>query len=321
MLEEDLTHYSAPNHDFITKKFRSIRYEGLFTPPDLKGTLMLPGTRGGAEWGGAAYDPATTVLFIRSNDAPDIQTIIKEERQETGDLLVQGQSFYMTYCSSCHGRDKNGIEPSFPSLLGLKNRSTREAVLVKIRKGGGLMHGFTGILKEKEEEGIMAFIYGLEQKANKKVTKVETDKSQPGPDIYLNITGYITWRDPSGNPALRPPWGKLHALNLSTGEFEWQIPLGNDEARQEKGAPETGQEGKPGPIVTAGGLIFISGGEDKKLRAFEKSTGKLLWQSTLPALANATACTYLVNGKLYAALSVDATKEDPSGFIMALALA
>ena len=118
----------------------------------------------------------------------------------------------------------------------------------------------------------------------------------------------------------RPPWGTLHALNLSTGEYEWQIPLGNDSTRQEKGAPETGQEGKAGPIITAGGLLFISGTDDNKLRALDKATGKLLWQTTLPALANATACTYNVKGKQYVALSVGGTKENPSGFIMAFSL-
>lgn len=77
MTEADLTRYSEAGHDSIVKKFRSMRYEGLFTPPDLKGTLMLPGTRGGAEWGGAAYDPASTVLFVKSNDSPEIQSMKK----------------------------------------------------------------------------------------------------------------------------------------------------------------------------------------------------------------------------------------------------
>ena len=78
--EDDLTNFSAADHDAVLKKFRSMRYEGgLYTPPDLKGTLMFPGTRGGSNWGGAAFDPATTMLYIRSSEAPDVQTIIKED--------------------------------------------------------------------------------------------------------------------------------------------------------------------------------------------------------------------------------------------------
>jgi len=238
--EKDLTNYSPADHDSLLKKFRSLRYEGLYTPPDLKGTLQLPGTRGGGEWGGAAFDPATTYLYIKSNDAPDIQTIVT-------------------------GTNQISTEQAATSQLETVNRYARQ-------------------------------------------------------DQFVNSTGYKTWKDPSGNPAIIPPWGTLNALNLSTGEYHWQIPLGNDSLRQEKGEPETGQEGKAGPIVTAGGVLFISGTDDQKLRAFDKATGKLLWQTTLPALANATACTYLVNGKQYVALSVGGTIENPSGFIMAFAL-
>lgn len=243
--EADLTSYSAADHDSLVRKFRSMRYEGLYTPPDLKGTLQLPGTRGGGEWGGAAFDPATNYLYIKSNDAPDIISIIKGDQAKAS--------------------TESATKSSLSSQLGTTERFAKA-------------------------------------------------------DQYLNATGYKTWKDPSGNPAIQPPWGTLHALNLSTGEYEWQIPLGNDESRQIKGAPETGQEGKAGPIVTAGGLIFISGTEDKKLRAFDKSTGKLLWQTTLPALANATACTYQAGGKQFVALSVGGTKENPAGYVVAFAL-
>jgi quinoprotein glucose dehydrogenase len=243
--EADLTNYSTADHDSLVKKFRSLRYEGLYTPPDLKGTLQLPGTRGGGEWGGAAFDPSTNFLYIKSNDAPDIQTITK------GD----------------------------PKIAASERPTSKKAV-----------------------------------------SQLETVKRNAGADQYVNITGYITWKDPSGNPAITPPWGTLSALDLSTGEYAWQIPLGNDEARQEQGKPETGQEGKAGPVVTAGGLIFISGTDDKKLRALDKSSGKLLWETTLPALANATACTYQVKGKQYVTISVGGTTENPSGYIMAFAL-
>ena len=239
--EADLTNYSPADHDSLVKKFMSMRYEGLYTPPDLKGTLQLPGTRGGGEWGGAAFDPATNMLYIKSNDAPDLITIIR----------------------------------------GTKQASTEHVTAT---------------------------------------SQLETVDRHARPDQFVNSTGYKTWKDPSGNPAITPPWGTLNALNLATGEYEWQIPLGNDSLRQQKGAPETGQEGKAGPIVTAGGVLFISGTEDNKLRALDKATGKLLWQTTLPALANATACTYQVNGKQYVALSVGGTSENPSGSIMAFAL-
>ncbi|MDN5286595.1 MAG: pyrroloquinoline quinone-dependent dehydrogenase [Mucilaginibacter sp.] len=241
--EADLSNYSPADHDSLVMKFRSMRYEGLFTPPDPKGTLELPGTRGGGEWGGAAFDPATNLFYIKSTEAPDLMTM---ERGADSASVAQAQ----------------------------ENANNQFAV------------------------------DGKGAKANQ----------------YINTTAYKTWKDPSGNPAITPPWGTLSAINLATGDYAWQFPLGNDSTRQVKGEPETGQEGKAGPIVTAGGLIFISGTDDKKLRAFDKVSGKLLWQTTLPALANATACTYQVNGKQYIALSVGGTPENPSGSIMAFAL-
>ena len=138
--------------------------------------------------------------------------------------------------------------------------------------------------------------------------------------IYLNLTAYGYFRDPEGRPGIKPPWGTLHAIDLNTGEYVWQIPVGNHPELQEKGALETGSEGSAGPIVTAGGIVFISGTRDKKLRAFDKATGKKLWETTLPAVANATACTYMIDNKQYIALSVAGDKENPGGYIMAFAL-
>ena len=316
--ERDLTHYSEAGHDSLIKKYRSMRYEGLFTPPDLKGTLMLPGSRGGAEWGGAAYDPTTSVLYVKSNDSPEIESMQKTDpEKEAKDQTVfqQGKSIYMTYCATCHGKDKNGDEPNYPSLVSLKTRMTREAALDKIKKGGGKMPAFATIVKGKEK-GIIAFLYEKEQNSLK-ATKMETMQTKAGLDKYLNLTAYGHFRDIDGNPALTPPWGTLNAINLTTGEYEWQIPLGNDEKLQEINGPETGQEGSAGPIVTAGDLIFIAGTNDKKLRAFDKNTGKLLWQTLLPGVANATACTYMSGGKQYVAVSVGGNKENPSGFVLA----
>jgi quinoprotein glucose dehydrogenase len=322
MSEQDLTHYTEAGHDSIVRKYRSMRYEGLFTPPDLKGTLMLPGSRGGAEWGGAAYDPASHVLFVKSNDSPEIETMIKvnpdqEARQVS--VFQQGKNLYMNYCVSCHGKDRNGDEPTYPSLTGLRHRMTKEVALDKIKKGGGKMPAFASVIKGREK-AILAFLYEREPQSSNTVTKFESGKTRNGADKYLNITAYGHFRAPDGNPALSPPWGTLSAVNLSTGDYVWQIPLGNDEKRQAKNEPETGQEGSAGPIVTAGGLVFISGTNDQKLRAFDKQSGKLLWATTLPAVANATACTYMANGKQYVTISIGGTKENPGGSIMGFSL-
>lgn len=180
------------------------------------------------------------------------------------------------------------------------------------------MPPYAGVLKESELQSILAYVHSADP--NTIATTADTGYTTPLKDLYLNTTGYITWKDPSGNPAITPPWGRLHALDLSTGEYIWQLPLGNETKLQINGEPETGTEGKSGPVVTAGGLIFIAGSQDKKLWALNKTTGKILWQYDLPAIANATVATYWINGKQYVALSVGGTKENPSGSIMAFAL-
>lgn len=320
MTEGDLNNYSPADHQAILNKFRSVRYEGLFTPPDLKGTLALPATRGGANWGGAAFDPTTTYLYIRGNNLPEIQTIVDANKHfaaQNNTLFEQGRVTYLKHCAACHGTEKQGVAPVFPALLGLKGRKIEKEILEKIRKGSGQMPGYKGVLTANEERAIMAFLYDMKD-AKIEVPQVVNKSEEPL--RYMNTTAYTTWSDPSGNPALKTPWCTLSALNLSTGEYEWQIPLGNDEKLQEKGGPNTGLLGRSGPIVTAGGLVFISGAADKKLWAFDKKTGRLVWETTLPAANNATVCTYSVKGKQYLALSVGGTKENPSGSIMAFAL-
>ncbi|HRJ30108.1 MAG TPA: PQQ-binding-like beta-propeller repeat protein [Cyclobacteriaceae bacterium] len=317
--EADIANYSKESHAALLQKFRSLRYEGMFTPPDLRGTLIFPGTRGGAQWGGAAFDPETSMLYIRSMDAAELITIVEEKTEidENTSLAVLGASLYSSYCASCHGVDKKGTAP-FPSLENIGSRLSKESISDKIMKGVGMMPGYASVFNKQQQEAIVAYMLNVGE--NSKVVETNVLEKTPGNVRYLNTTGYTTWVDSEGRPAMTPPWGTLNALNLSTGEYEWQIPLGNDETFQQDGAPPTGLEGKSGPVVTAGGLIFISGAEDKKLRAIDKKTGNTLWETTLPAMANATACTYSVDGKQFIVISVGGTEENPSGFIMAFSL-
>jgi quinoprotein glucose dehydrogenase len=112
----------------------------------------------------------------------------------------------------------------------------------------------------------------------------------PSPiDMKYRFTGYHKWLDPDGYPAVAPPWGTLNAINLNTGEYAWKIPLGEYPELAAKGVKDTGSENYGGPIVTAGGLIFIGATNfDKKFRAFDKDTGKLLWETTMVNSGNGT---------------------------------
>jgi len=334
MTADDLTSFSPGSYDSLLKKFNSMRYEGLFTPPDIRGTLMLPGTRGGSNWGGGAVDPHTAVLYVKSSDSPEIDHLQKVEpelQSSTGSLFNQGKAIYLRHCATCHGKDRNGDEPMNPSLRNIKDTLRKEVVLAKIAKGSGRMPAFESVLKGKEE-AIIAFLFD-DQKSRPSqpeadlfeihnnrtsVKGVETQMRDTG-GLYLNVTPFSHWYDPNGKPSIKPPWGTLSAINLNTGDYEWRVPIGNIPELQEEDAPPTGMEGYGGPIVTAGGLIFIGGTRDKKFRAFDKDTGELLWETTLPGVANATPCTYSANGKQYVAVSVSGHPENPAGCIMAFA--
>lgn len=112
-------------------------------------------------------------------------------------------------------------------------------------------------------------------------------------------TGYDRFWDAEGYPAVSPPWGNLTAINLNTGAFAWQVPLGEFDELTKKGIPPTGSPNLGGSVVTAGGLVFIASTRDEKLRAFDKTNGKVLWQTKLPAGGYASPSTYSVNGKQY----------------------
>jgi quinoprotein glucose dehydrogenase len=117
------------------------------------------------------------------------------------------------------------------------------------------------------------------------------------------ISGYDRFVDQEGYPAVKPPWGMLNAIDLNRGEIRWQVALGEFAELSERGIPPTGTETLGGTIVTAGGLIFIGGTKDEKFRAFDKRSGKVLWEYKLPAGGYATPCTYAVNGKQFVVIA------------------
>lgn len=137
---------------------------------------------------------------------------------------------------------------------------------------------------------------------------------------YLNLTAYGYFRGPDGNSAIKPPWSTLNAIDLNTGEYLWRVPAGNHPELQKAGEPSTGSVGSPGPMATAGGLVFLAGTRDKKLRAYNKDTGAVVWETTLPAVGTSTPCSYSVNGKQYVALSVGGDRSNAGGYIIAFAL-
>jgi quinoprotein glucose dehydrogenase len=107
------------------------------------------------------------------------------------------------------------------------------------------------------------------------------------------------WLDEDGYPNVKPPWGPLNAIDLNTGEYRWKVTLGEYPELKAQGVPPTGTDNYGGPVVTAGGLVFIAATLDEMIRAFDRKTGRVLWEARLPAAGFATPTTYLANGRQY----------------------
>jgi quinoprotein glucose dehydrogenase len=312
--------------------FNSLRYEGLFTPPSVRGTFVLPGTIGGSEWGGAAYDPESSIIYLKSNESPELSKLVKIEEENNMGKKLSGKEIYTNYCAVCHKPDLKGEEGMYPSLLDLKKRLTEQQALTRIREGAGKMPPFKDILKGKEQ-ALIDFLFERnrrtqkdwdveEMKRNLAIIRdsSQNTKSTDTHDVYINTAAYAIMRNINGHPFVQPPWATLNAINLNTGEYVWKVPAGNNDSLQKKGDPPTGATGSPGPIVTKGGLVFIGGTRDKRFQAFDKETGKVLWDIKLPGNASSTPSTYMSKGKQYIAVSLSGNKDNPGGSVMTFAL-
>jgi len=180
----------------------------LFRPITEKWTVMFPGTNGGANWGGAAFDPESEVLYVNSMDVG--------------------------------------------SLFRMVDRPEGSAVPYRVRSAK-----------------------------------------------------YGRFWDRNHYPCQEPPWGSLTAIDLNSGEFRWRVTLGEFDELTAKGVPKTGTPNLGGPVVTAGGLVFIAATNDSRFRAFDKETGEELWTVRLPASGHATPMTYLGpdSGKQYVVIA------------------
>lgn len=317
LTEDMLTKRTPASHAAVLDAFRQTESGEAFTPLGTeRKTIVMPSFDGGPDWGGAAVDPARGILYINSQDVPSMGSL---QANKPGAQSSPGKLIYDQNCAACHGLERKGNPPDFPSLVGLSKRLDRPTTEAVIVNGKGRMPGFpqlttserqallTHLLDTATVEGAAAYL-SMPPAMLAEFRRLAGPRQEP----YL-FTGYERFRDPDGYPAIVPPWGTLNAIDLNTGAYLWTVPLGEYPELIKAGMGVTGSENWGGPLLTASRLLFIGATVyDRKFRAFDSRTGRTVWETTLPYAGVATPISYSVDGRQFVVIATSGSR-DPKG--------
>jgi quinoprotein glucose dehydrogenase len=309
LTESDLSNIDPETHAYVLNSFRTYETGGLYTPASMKGVITLPGHQGGVEWGGAAFDPRTNVMFVNANEAPTIHTLkpLTDGDVASSTPVGRGRALYNQNCTACHGLNREGNPPAFPPLTNLA--LSNDSIETVIRHGRNMMPPFPQ-LADGQLSDLAAFLKSAVQETEQAevvqapeqtVAVTTSDGGEGKSPRYANIAPFFV--DQNGYPAIAPPWGTLSAVDMARGAILWKVPLGEYPELVAKGIRNTGSKNFGGPVLTAGDVIFIAATADEKIRAFDKHTGRIVWEYQLPAGGYATPSVYMIDGKQFVVIA------------------
>lgn len=293
-----ITDLSPAAREFVAQVVARSTY-GFFEPFTEGKPNLFIGSRGGAEWSGAAVDVPTGRLYITSNRWVSRITVMANDERERDPRhpASTGEKVYMQHCAACHGTNRAGVGVA-PPLIGVKGRMSEVQVLETIAKGKGAMPP-NGALQAAEKKELIDFLWRRNQ------PPVRGGGGGPGaaerPQYVFDGFGFLV--DQEGYPGIKPPWGLLNCYDLSTGKALWRVPLGELEELTKRGVPKTGSQNLGGATVTAGGLVFVAGTQDERLRAFDADTGEELWWAKLPFAGTAAPAVYEAGGRQFVVIT------------------
>jgi len=303
---------SSAEQEQLRKAVRDAANDGVFTPSShLRYHIQFPGAWGGANWGSTAGDPATGMLYIRSLEMPSYRRMALDTPKpapaiQGGPLEPQGFATYTEHCATCHGPGQ--IAMKSPATIGSEN------FRALVRRGREQMPPFSeSMLPPEHLNALEAFLRSLplsdQQNGDDGAVRLPPNPNRyQGPATRYAGSFSAGWYTSNGLPAVGPPWTQLVAYDLNDGTIKWRVPDGNAPGLAEKGIRNTGTvRPRNGPVVTAGGLVFLPNAQDRMLRAYDKDTGRVLWERELEANPEGLPAVYEVNGREYVAFAAGAS--------------
>ena len=294
----EITDRSPEARAFVESVVARANY-GFFAPFEEGKPTLYIGSRGGAEWSGAAVDVPTGRLYVTSNRWVSKITVMANDEQERDprQAASAGEQVYAEHCASCHGPNRAGVG-MVPPLIGLKGRSTEAEVLALLATGRGVMPSNL-LLNEAQKKALLDYLFRRNQPPSRRAGEPVDASGRPN----YTFNGFAFLVDHEGYPGIKPPWGLLNCYDLGTGKALWRVPLGELAELTQQGVPKTGSQNLGGASVTAGGLVFVAGTEDEKLRAFDADTGAELWAAKLPFAGTAAPAIYEAGGRQFVVIT------------------
>jgi quinoprotein glucose dehydrogenase len=311
---DDLSPYLEPEEkERLRAQILKARNRGLFEPPSTEDTIEMPGNNGGANFGGSAADPKEGYLYVVSKDLPAMLKLsVADPVSKTDSPQLRARSLYQANCARCHLDNLHGAPPAIPSLVGLPGRLSDNQIRTIVANGKGLMPPFAKLTSEDVRLITNYLADPTSASAPVKANPVRPNPENADPTAAHYKSGFGFMLASNGLSVIAPPWTTLTAYDLNSGEIRWQVPLGEVPELAARGITNTGSHfPKVNPVVTAGGLIF-TGTRDRKVRALDSETGKVLWDATVDAALEGMPAVYEQAGREYVVFCAAARDSAPS---------
>ena len=288
-----ITNVSPASHRFVATYMATHRMvSGWFRPPELNRDVVSFGLHGGAEWHGASVIPEDNKLFVAVNMIPWVLRIYLQGAPGyvyANPATGAGQAVYAKRCASCHLPSRDGQFESAGEVATSRVPSLH----------GYTMFGDNAALFEVDRFRVDHATLDVSQQELDAIWSLFKDWDRDVLEKKKAVWAF-QWRqllDSTGLPASAPPWGKIVAMDLSTGKKAWERPFGTKVIHGD--TVQTGSASYGGLISTSGKLLFATGTDDGYVVAIDAASGKTLWRYKMAAAGSAPPITFSHNGRQY----------------------